>query len=773
MAKMWAGRSEKETAPIADDFNTSIHFDCRMYRQDIMGSMAHAAMLGHCGILTPTEAAALQDGLAGILSDLDEGTLTIDPAAEDIHMFVEQTLTERLGDVGRKLHTARSRNDQVALDLRLYLLDEVREIRTLTLGLLAAITDQAERYKATVMPGYTHLQRAQPITFGHHLMAYAMMLQRDIGRLDDAAARMNVSPIGCCALAGTSFPIDRVWEASQLGFPAVTSNSIDGVSDRDFCVEFLSACAVLMMHLSRLSEEIVLWSSWEFHFIELDDAYTTGSSIMPQKKNPDMAELCRGKTGRVYGELIALLTTLKGLPLAYNKDMQENKEAVFDCVDTVKMCLRVFTPMIAAMKACTCNMYRAAQRGFLNATDLADYLTKKGLPFRAAYKIAGQLVAYCIEHTAVLEELPLALLVSIPLRILGVRLLNRPHQPEAGRLPAIYFSKNRPECWGGYLFVWVELLVWMVCRGDAESLLISTLAALGGGMGWFLGNLMQLWSHRPFKSGRLFLGRWNRAGVVNGWKIMECTIGEWGGCLGLFGFWLSYRRKTDAVVQTFEPWMQNQTLADVLTLVWLALLLAYSVCSIRLQAQPPYRPELDRLKKLGLISAESYAKKNAAATDQKPDGVSGLILSHGDACDRLVYATIPLLLMLSGSALAAQLTAGFVIVWVLMERMLFGRFEDFRHLTAIRIVFLSLSAVLLAAQLCLYPAGGLKPAVLLAIDTAFYTLLVLMNDFRPKNIRAMRAEHSGWIRFFGAKLTTDLYFICCTAVTLIWYAAAC
>ena len=410
MAKMWAGRSEKETAPIADDFNTSIHVDCRMYRQDIMGSMAHAAMLGHCGILTPAEAAALQDGLAGILSDLDEGTLTIDPAAEDIHMFVEQTLTERLGDVGKKLHTARSRNDQVALDLRLYLLDEVKEIRALTFGLLAAITDQAERYKATVMPGYTHLQRAQPITFGHHLMAYAMMLRRDIGRLDDAAARMNVSPIGCCALAGTSFPIDRVWEASQLGFPAVTSNSIDGVSDRDFCVEFLSACAVLMMHLSRLSEEIVLWSSWEFHFIELDDAYTTGSSIMPQKKNPDMAELCRGKTGRVYGDLIALLTTLKGLPLAYNKDMQEDKEAVFDCVDTVKMCLRVFTPMIAAMKACTCDMYRAAQRGFLNATDLADYLTKKGLPFRAAYKIAGQLVAYCIEHTAVLEELPLALL---------------------------------------------------------------------------------------------------------------------------------------------------------------------------------------------------------------------------------------------------------------------------------------------------------------------------------------------------------------------------
>ena len=407
MAKMWAGRSEKETAPIADDFNTSIHFDCRMYRQDIMGSMAHAAMLGHCGILTPTEAAALRDGLAGILSDLDEGTLTIDPAAEDIHMFVEQTLTERLGDVGKKLHTARSRNDQVALDLRLYLLDEVREIRTLTLGLLAAITDQAERYKATVMPGYTHLQRAQPITFGHHLMAYAMMLRRDIGRLDDAAARMNVSPIGCCALAGTSFPIDRVWEASQLGFPAVTSNSIDGVSDRDFCVEFLSACAVLMMHLSRLSEEIVLWSSWEFHFIELDDAYTTGSSIMPQKKNPDMAELCRGKTGRVYGDLIALLTTLKGLPLAYNKDMQEDKEAVFDAVDTVKMCLRVMAPMLATMTVRADKMLHAAQTGFLNATDLADYLVTKGLPFRSAYKISGELVAYCIAHNTVLEKLPL------------------------------------------------------------------------------------------------------------------------------------------------------------------------------------------------------------------------------------------------------------------------------------------------------------------------------------------------------------------------------
>ncbi len=410
MAKLWAGRSSKETAQIADDFDSSIHFDCRMYRQDIMGSMAHAAMLGRCGILTQQEAEALQGGLAGILADIEEGKLAFDPAAEDLHMFVEAELTQRLGDLGKKLHTARSRNDQVALDLRLYLKDETAEIRALTLGLLAAITDQAEHYKATIMPGYTHLQRAQPVTFGHHLMAYAMMLQRDIGRLDDAAKRMDVSPIGCCALAGTSFPTDREWEAAQLGFSAVTQNSIDGIGDRDFCVEFLSACAMLMMHLSRLCEELVLWSSWEFHFIELDDAYTTGSSIMPQKKNPDMAELCRGKTGRVYGDLIALLTTLKGLPLAYNKDMQEDKEAVFDCADTVKMCLKVCTPMIATMKACTFEMYRAVQKGFLNATDLADYLTKKGVPFRSAYKTVGQLVAHCIEHCTVLEDLPLELL---------------------------------------------------------------------------------------------------------------------------------------------------------------------------------------------------------------------------------------------------------------------------------------------------------------------------------------------------------------------------
>ena len=322
MAKMWAGRAEKETAQIADDFNSSLHFDCRMYRQDITGSMAHAAMLSHCGILTEQEAQTLVLGLAGIMADLDEGKLAFDPAAEDIHMFVEQVLTERLGDVGKKLHTARSRNDQVALDLRLYLRQEIAAIRGLVLALLAVLTDKAEQYKDAIMPGYTHMQRAQGVTFGHHLMAYAMMLQRDVGRLDDAAARMDVSPIGCCALAGTTFPIDRVWEAQQLGFSSVALNSMDGVSDRDFCVEFLSACAVLMMHLSRFSEELILWSSWEFRYVELDDGFTTGSSIMPQKKNPDMAELCRGKTGRVYGDLMALLTTLKGLPLAYNKDMQ-------------------------------------------------------------------------------------------------------------------------------------------------------------------------------------------------------------------------------------------------------------------------------------------------------------------------------------------------------------------------------------------------------------------------------------------------------------------
>ena len=408
MEKMWAGRAQQATAKIADDFNSSIAFDSRMFRQDITGSMAHAAMLARCGILQEAESEAITAALADILADLESGALTVDPRAEDIHMFVEQVLTERIGELGKKLHTARSRNDQVALDLRLYLRQEIAEIQQRICDLLAALTAQAKANRAVIMPGYTHLQRAQPITFGHHLMAYAMMLLRDYDRLTDTAKRMDVSPIGCCALAGTTYPVDRVWEAQKLGFSAIALNSLDGVSDRDYCIEFLSACATLMMHLSRLSEEIILWSSWEFRFVELSDGFTTGSSIMPQKKNSDMAELCRGKTGRVYGDLITLLTLLKGLPLAYNKDMQEDKEAVFDCVDTVKMCLQVYAPMVREMTVHPERMYAAAQEGFINATDLADYLTKKGMPFRTAYKLIGTLVAYCIREGTVLEKLPLS-----------------------------------------------------------------------------------------------------------------------------------------------------------------------------------------------------------------------------------------------------------------------------------------------------------------------------------------------------------------------------
>ena len=408
MAKMWAGRTDGTTEKIADDFNSSIHFDSRMYRQDITGSMVHAAMLAQQGIIAQTDADQLIAGLEGILKDIENGSLPIDMECEDIHMFVEAVLTQRLGDVGKKLHTARSRNDQVALDIRMYLRDEIDEITDLVKSLIAAVTYKAEQYYDAIMPGYTHLQRAQPITFGHHLMAYAMMLLRDAERLGDARRRMNRSPIGCCALAGTTYLTDRHYEAEKLGFDGICMNSLDGVSDRDFCAELMSAIAILMMHLSRFSEEIILWSSWEFKFVELSDAYTTGSSIMPQKKNPDMAELVRGKTGRVYGDLMALLTTLKGLPLAYNKDMQEDKEAVFDACDTVKMCLKVFSGMVQTMKANTANMKRAAQKGFINATDLADYLVKKGMPFRSAYKISGQLVALCIQNNAVLEELPLA-----------------------------------------------------------------------------------------------------------------------------------------------------------------------------------------------------------------------------------------------------------------------------------------------------------------------------------------------------------------------------
>ena len=407
MAKLWAGRTDGQTDRLADDFNSSIGFDCRMYRQDITGSMAHAAMLGATGILPKADADTLIDGLQTILDDLGSGKLQFDPTCEDIHMFVEQVLTERLGDVGKKLHTARSRNDQVALDLRMYLREQCDAISAQVKTLIEALVDRAAEYKSAIMPGYTHLQRAQPITFGHHLMAYAMMLLRDRSRLSDCRKRMNRSPIGCCALAGTTYPTDRAMEAAQLGFDGICMNSLDGVSDRDFCAEFLSAESILMMHLSRLSEELILWTSWEFGFVELSDAYTTGSSIMPQKKNSDMAELIRGKTGRVYGDLVGLLTMLKGLPMAYNKDMQEDKEGVFDACDTVSMCLPVMTGMIETMTAKPEAMKKAAQRGFINATDLADYLVRKGLPFRSAYKISGAIVGDCMKSGAVLEELPL------------------------------------------------------------------------------------------------------------------------------------------------------------------------------------------------------------------------------------------------------------------------------------------------------------------------------------------------------------------------------
>ncbi len=405
--KMWAGRTAGATDKLADDFNSSISFDSRMYREDIMGSMAHAAMLGKQNIISDSEAERLIAGLSDILADIDSGALEINMECEDIHMFVEQILTERLGDLGKKLHTARSRNDQVALDLRMNLRKETDEIVELLKSLISALLVQAKANTDTIMPGYTHLQRAQPITFGHHLLAYCMMLLRDIDRFKDMRKRINVSPIGSCALAGTTYETDRFFEAERLGFDGVCQNSIDGVSDRDFCLEFMSCCAVMMMHLSRLSEEIILWSSWEFKFVELSDSYTTGSSIMPQKKNPDMAELIRGKTGRVYGDLMGLLTTLKGLPLAYNKDMQEDKEGVFDAVDTVKMCLSIAAPMIETMRVIPENMKRAAQEGFINATDLADYLVKKGLPFRSAYKISGSIVADCIKSGKVLETVTL------------------------------------------------------------------------------------------------------------------------------------------------------------------------------------------------------------------------------------------------------------------------------------------------------------------------------------------------------------------------------
>ena len=407
MAKMWEGRTDGITDALADCFNSSISFDKRLYDADIKGSIAHADMLAKCGIITNAEADSIKKGLAEILCDLASGKLEFDMSAEDVHMFVEKELTERIGDVGKKLHTARSRNDQVALDIRLYLRCEIADICEKLEALIGALADKAGENAAVIMPGYTHLQRAQPITFGHCLCAYCMMLLRDISRLADCKKRMNVCPIGSCALAGTTYGTDRFYEAAMLGFDAPCENSLDGVSDRDFAVELSADIAVIMMHLSRLAEETILWSSSEFGFIELSDAYTTGSSIMPQKKNSDMAELVRGKTGRVYGDLTSLLVTMKGLPLAYNKDMQEDKECIFDACDTVKMCIDVFTGMIRTLKVNAQRMKSAASGGFINATDLADYLVTRGMAFRDAYKISGKLVAYCIKEGKVLETLTL------------------------------------------------------------------------------------------------------------------------------------------------------------------------------------------------------------------------------------------------------------------------------------------------------------------------------------------------------------------------------
>ncbi len=408
MAMMWAGRFSKEVDSKVNAFNSSISFDARMYKQDIEGSIAHATMLGEQGIISVSDSLELIGGLKEILSDIESGKLEIDPCAEDIHMFIEAELTRRLGDVGKRLHTSRSRNDQVALDIRLYLRDEIAEIKKLISELVETLCNIAEKNTDTIMPGYTHLQRAQPITFGHHLMAYAQMLLRDIDRLNDTGKRMNVSPLGSCALAGTTYNINRSRTAELLNMSEPMANSLDGVSDRDFCIELASALSVCMVHLSRFSEEIIMWCSWEFKFVELDDAYSTGSSIMPQKKNPDVTELIRGKTARVIGDNMTLLTMMKGLPLAYNKDMQEDKEAIFDAVDNIKMCLSTFIPMLETMTVLKDNMRKAAAKGFINATDCADYLVKKGMPFRTAYKITGGLVALCISRNTTLEDLSLA-----------------------------------------------------------------------------------------------------------------------------------------------------------------------------------------------------------------------------------------------------------------------------------------------------------------------------------------------------------------------------
>lgn len=407
MAQLWKGRFKKELAKETNDFNSSIKFDSRMYAQDIQGSIAHATMLGAAGIIDQSESNKIVQCLSEIYNDIKSGSLNIDMEAEDIHTFIEGELTSRLGQTGKRLHTARSRNDQVALDIRLVLRNEIDEIADKIKELITVICNKADENKGTIMPGYTHLQRAQPITFGHHLMAYAAMLCRDLDRLKDVKKRMNVCPLGSGALAGTTYPLDRNMVAELLGFDDISANSLDGVSDRDFCIELAAALSLVMVHLSRFSEEIIMWCSWEFKFIELDDAFSTGSSIMPQKKNPDIAELVRGKSGRVFGDLTTLLTVMKGIALAYNKDMQEDKEAIFDAVDTVKMCLNAFTPMIDTMTVIKENMRNAAARGFINATDCADYLVSKGLPFRDAYKATGELVAICIDKGLTLETLPI------------------------------------------------------------------------------------------------------------------------------------------------------------------------------------------------------------------------------------------------------------------------------------------------------------------------------------------------------------------------------
>lgn len=406
--KLWAGRFSKEADKKTNDFNSSIETDSRMFAEDIDGSIAHAAMLGAKGIISTADCEKIISELQKIKADIVSGELQIDADAEDIHTFIEATLTARIGDAGKRLHTGRSRNDQVALDIRLALKKECNALSAQLEELITVLKNKAEEYSAAVMPGYTHLQRAQPVTFGYHLSAYVEMFLRDIDRLADAKRRMNSSPLGSGALAGTTYPIDRQMTADALGFDSFTKNTLDGVADRDFCLELAGALAIVMVHLSRFSEEIILWCSWEFKFIELDDAFSTGSSIMPQKKNPDIAELVRGKAGRVFGDLTGLLTVMKGLPLAYNKDMQEDKDAIFDAVDTVKICLTAFIPMIDTMKALPENMRRAAAGGFINATDCADYLVSKGLAFRDAYKATGELVALCIGKKTTLEALPLA-----------------------------------------------------------------------------------------------------------------------------------------------------------------------------------------------------------------------------------------------------------------------------------------------------------------------------------------------------------------------------